>query len=287
MDLYRKILNRDKLQELLDCFVEITNIRAVYFNEMDSIVGNNMNSCDFCIAIRRLENIDGACMDCDASAMAKARESRSPYLYSCHIGLWEAVIPLYIKDILIGYLMLGQVKSSESNDQWPRIEELLVSNETGEISKAKTFFGELPFYSLKQIKAAVKMLEIIAQNIIANNIIKLYNADSVEKAKEYLQEHFTEYISITKLSRELGISTSSLATIFKKQTGTTISVYIEIHRMEKAKELLSITSLSIKEISYLCGYEDQNYFSRVFKKLVGISPKIFRETIGNNANICI
>ncbi|MDD7652976.1 MAG: helix-turn-helix transcriptional regulator [Candidatus Faecousia sp.] len=67
--------------------------------------------------------------------------------------------------------------------------------------------------------------------------------------------------------------------MFRKETGQTISAYVSHIRIEKSKALLRQPGVPIAEIAGLCGFEDQSYFTRVFKKQTGISPKQYR----NNA----
>lgn len=280
MELYKKRLNREKLQEILDCFVEITGIRAAYFDStVENLSGKNLDSCAFCKSIRQIAAINEGCIRNDETAFNRSKETKSPYLYQCHIGLWEAVVPLMVKDNLAGFLMIGQVKSSDFERTWNDIEAALRSMQTAseKVEDIKNKFIQLPVYQMNQIKAALKMLEIIAQNIINSDIILLYNSSLVEKAKEYLKQHYTENISIKVLAAELDISQSSLITLFKREVGATITEYTENLRMGKARELLLLSPLSVKEIAYQCGYVDQNYFSRVFKKSENLSPIEFRK----------
>ena len=285
MELYKQKLNMEKLQEILDCFVEITGINAAYYENADqnissrNIAGKNMASCDFCKAIREVASINEACMRCDDKAFLTARETKKANLYKCHIGFWEAVVPLFKGNRPMGFLMIGQVKDFESDDVWDRIETLLypLNTDKAALETIHKKFLELPRLHTRQVEAASKMLEIIAQNIIASDIILLYDSTVIEKTREYLSRHYAMPVSIKALAAKMEISPSSLLSLFKKQTGTSITEYTEALRMEKSKELLLMTSMSIKEISYACGYEDQNYFSRVFKKKEQTSPKAFRE----------
>lgn len=285
MELFKKKLDKEKLLEILDCFFEITGIGAAYYENADenisskNISAKNMESCDFCKSIRKIPSIDEACMKCDDHAFLKARETRTTDLYRCHIGLWEAVVPLFKEGKPTGFLMIGQVKNCGSEDLWDPIESRLLSlgTKAERIEEIHVKFGQLPEFHSRQVEAATKMLEIIAQNIMATDIITIYDSTSVEKTKNFLHQHFAEPIPLKSLASILATSPSSLSSLFKKQTGTSITAYVENLRMGKSRELLLMTSLSVKEIACRCGYEDQNYFSRVFKKNTKTSPKQYRE----------
>jgi two-component system response regulator YesN len=67
--------------------------------------------------------------------------------------------------------------------------------------------------------------------------------------------------------------------MFKEETGIPVTEYINMARIKKAKELLANTSLKVYEIAYEVGFNDQHYFSSVFKKIVGLSPTEYRELV--------
>ncbi len=93
----------------------------------------------------------------------------------------------------------------------------------------------------------------------------------------YINEHYYQEISLAYLSDTFAISKYHLCRCFKKYTGNTINEYITQLRIEQAKELLRTTSLSAYQIGAIVGIEDENYFYRLFKKHVGISPHKYRK----------
>ena len=94
----------------------------------------------------------------------------------------------------------------------------------------------------------------------------------VETAKEYIQNNYSKDISLDDVSRTVNISPYYFSKIFKEETGEGFVEYLTGIRIEKAKELLNTTEYSIKEICSMVGYADPNYFSRSFKKNVGVTP---------------
>lgn len=95
----------------------------------------------------------------------------------------------------------------------------------------------------------------------------------VELAQRYVEEHIREKITLGQAAKELGISQGHLSSIFKKQTGQNFSDYVTEVRVEKAKELLRTRKYMMYEISDMLGFDTQYYFSTVFKKLTGYTPK--------------
>jgi two-component system response regulator YesN len=88
----------------------------------------------------------------------------------------------------------------------------------------------------------------------------------------YIAAHYGEQISLEDAAAYAGISPAHLSRLFSVETGTTFSHQLAQHRITRACKELREGKRSIKEISALCGYPDANYFSRAFKKLLGLTP---------------
>lgn len=99
----------------------------------------------------------------------------------------------------------------------------------------------------------------------------------LHKAQEYIKENYQkETLSLNEVASTVGVSASYLSSVFSQSTQYTFIEYVTEKRMEKAKQLLKSTELSSGEISSLVGYKDPHYFSFVFKKTQGLSPREYR-----------
>jgi two-component system response regulator YesN len=97
------------------------------------------------------------------------------------------------------------------------------------------------------------------------------------RAKAYIERHYADpEMSLNQVADHVNRSPSHFSTIFSQETGIVFRDYLTNIRLEKARELLSTTMLRSSEISYEVGYKDPHYFSSVFKKTTGLSPKEFR-----------
>lgn len=101
--------------------------------------------------------------------------------------------------------------------------------------------------------------------------------DKLKNILLYLDEHYTEDISLDQLSEQFFISKYYLAREFKKEFGTTIIQYILSKKITNAKELLRYSTSSIEEIAGLCGIDDASYFNKVFKKMEGCTASEYRK----------
>lgn len=94
--------------------------------------------------------------------------------------------------------------------------------------------------------------------------------------RKYLDEHFLERITLDDLADRFYINKYYLTRIFKAQYGVSINAYISHLRITKAKHMLRFTNQTVEEIGEACGIGEQNYFSRFFKKIEGMSPSQYR-----------
>ena len=95
--------------------------------------------------------------------------------------------------------------------------------------------------------------------------------------KEYLDEHYMEKIALDDMSEQFFINKFYLSKIFKETYGTTVNNYLISKRITRAKQLLRFTDMTVDEVSVAVGMGDANYFSRMFRKVEGISPREYRK----------
>lgn len=99
----------------------------------------------------------------------------------------------------------------------------------------------------------------------------------IRQAKEYIDDHYDEQdLSLHTVAKQVGFSPSHFSAIFSQETGRTFIEYLTKRRIEAAKRQLTETSAKLHEIATAIGYSDSHYFSYVFKKHVGVSPKEYR-----------
>lgn len=98
-------------------------------------------------------------------------------------------------------------------------------------------------------------------------------------AKNFIDNNFHKDITLEDVSQAVNLSPYYFSKLFKSETGENFIDYLTRVRITKAKQLLNNRELSIKEICYTIGYSDPNYFSRNFKKIVGVTPTEFRERL--------
>ncbi|MCJ7446782.1 MAG: AraC family transcriptional regulator [Bacteroidales bacterium] len=103
--------------------------------------------------------------------------------------------------------------------------------------------------------------------------------DIIEKSILYMHEHINKKITLADLARHCGFSVSQFSLVFKKKTSRSPIDYYNNLRIQNACQMLDFTNLHIKEISTQLDFEDQFYFSRVFRKIMGLPPKEYRKRL--------
>jgi two-component system response regulator YesN len=98
----------------------------------------------------------------------------------------------------------------------------------------------------------------------------------IRPAIDYIRAHYDKPITLAEIARASHLSASRLAHLFKEQMGVTLIDYMTEARIGRAKELLLGTDQSCTEICFQAGYNNQSYFTRTFKALVGMTPRQFR-----------
>lgn len=105
---------------------------------------------------------------------------------------------------------------------------------------------------------------------------------AIEKSIQYIASNYMEKLSLEHVSSRVYLNKSYFSEIFKKETGINYNDYINQVRIQNACELLLAGQHSLSEVAQMVGFSDQNYFSKVFKRITGESPKNFRRKRGSS-----
>lgn len=100
---------------------------------------------------------------------------------------------------------------------------------------------------------------------------------SIRKAIEFIRANLDQDLSLNTISDAIGISSFELSRQFKKETGEGITEYINKQRISEAVYLMENNNISITDIAYMAGFNDVNYFTKVFKKIKGVTPSEYRK----------
>lgn len=164
------------------------------------------------------------------------------------------------------------VKSGVFKAVFPeRIEKILI-----ELNSCA--FLRLPKYKTAAQGCLLNLLSVLS---VGNNESAKY-LPSIENALNYVSENLKNKITVQEVASVLALSESRFLHIFKEQTGMSFIKYVIGLKIEKAKELLLYSNMRVSEIALELGYIDSLYFSRLFKKNVGVSPQNYKNVYAEN-----
>ena len=165
---------------------------------------------------------------------------------------------------------------------WIRILNLLLHHyerrgrNAAEIEKMLQNYNLLDrIQSLQEIRQ--KIIEMVMECVSTESVADANARSKIQMAIGYIQEHFAENLTVNVLAEHYGMSPNYFSSMFKKEMSRSAVNYITELRINQARELLYHSELSVVDISKKVGYEDSQYFFRVCKKYLGMTPLQYRE----------
>lgn len=234
------------------------------------------------------------CNRCDKAAFEQARITGRPYIYKCHMGFMEAVVPVMAKDEPFCFLMIGQVRSEA---EWYASDDELIKNikeifkeygiteEQYKLEQAVADYKRMKRMDSDTFEAYVYFLELCAQKIYNDKYLQREQRVVSKELADYVGSNLYNDITIADFAERLCLSRSYLSHLIADEMGTSFTKYLNACRMEEAKKLLRVTDMSVKKISVLLRYNDVAYFTRTFKKLTGMTCTEYRRLKINSREV--
>ncbi|MCL2628402.1 MAG: response regulator [Oscillospiraceae bacterium] len=165
------------------------------------------------------------------------------------------------------------------HENYPKIKVIILTGFAEfEYARSALIYG-VSNYELKPVSKN-KLLDAVRELTAKIDIERGYSEKVnplVKKALRFISENYSTNLSLETVASAIAVNPSHLSRTFKKETGEVITDYINHIRIEKAKELLALTDMLVYEAAEAVGFNDPAYFSIVFKKNTGISPKDFKD----------
>ena len=284
---------RKELIKIQEEIVNMTKMAIVIVDDEGNYLTEKSNYSEFCKIFRKNKELNCFCEKCDVKALSKVFLSLKPYIYRCHAGLVDMIIPIIYQGELIGAFLVGQILLED--EETFELENILVENVGKEFNLKKIaenydFLKKVKYNDLQSIASilhytSVYISECIKNkkwynHIVENNIKEervQYSHSQISAAITHINEKIKENIYLEDVAGLCNLSISQFSRVFKKEIGKTFKEYILIKKVEKAKYFLEITNKSLSEISNEIGIEDSSYFTKVFKKYEKICPKDYRD----------
>jgi AraC-like DNA-binding protein len=263
-----------KMNHLLKNFFLLTGTRIVVFDDaFKKIAEYPSHDSPFCSLIRTDPKALAQCLESDRHGCQQCKKLNRIYSYTCHAGLTEIIAPVRYRNIVIGYMMFGQVLPCDDVKQhWPHVWQRCQEYDVDK-TELKEAYDQIHGIKNDQILASAQIMEACAGYLWLQRMVLLREDDLPEKIINYIADHIASDLAIKTLCHRFNISRSKLYNIAGTYYGKAMGQLIKELRIDKAKELLESSNDAVSEVAAQVGYSDYNYFIRVFKREVGMTPK--------------
>ena len=270
-----------KLQDVIKDFCVITGVSvSVLDDEFEVLASYSEQMPAFCLAIQSTPDGKEKCLCSDMALLKRCRESGKAQSHICHAGVMDAALPIGKDGGIIGYILIGRTRVADFSEIEPRLSWL-----SEDRSVLQEQYEQLQTYNDRQIHSMFELASMIVSFILTNEIIRSEENAFAKLAKDYVNGHLCESLSVGTLCRSLGVSKNALYERFRTAFGKTVGEYITDARLKKAKKLLCDSTLSIDSIAEQTGFASYTYFSRSFKKKYHLPPLAYRKAHKNAASL--
>ena len=235
----------------------------------------------FCAIVASRSRTCAACLRMHQEVVDQANEG--PQTLICQNGLFETAVPIHIGKRLVGFLQTGQAfLSAPTTKGFEEVAaNLAAQGLDAEREMLKQTYFDSPVVSKECHDSTVQLLNIFANHLslMANQMVLQHTNTEpaiIRRAKEFIQEHYSEKLTLEQVAKQVNASTFYFCKMFKKVVGLNFTEYVSRIRIEKAKTLLLNRQLRISEIAFEVGFESLTHFNRIFKKILGVSPTEYR-----------
>lgn len=264
-----------ELKNILVDFHKLTKFKIVLYDaDRKPLYSYPEGMCTFCRTVRSDPNLAKMCIDCDNVGFDICEKTKSPHIYECHMSVTEAIAPIYAEEILVGYLMFGQILKPDNRDIYRTAKEI---SEKGPLKLTDDMIRQIPTADDDYIKAAVNMMTMCANYLCTKEIIRRNPNVLIYHLEQYIHAHLDADLSTDAICRRFYISRTKLYQLSKQAFHMGISDYIRTLRIRRAKKLLISTMEPVSQIAASVGIPDVNYFIRTFKQSEGITPLQYRK----------
>ena len=268
----------EKLTQLLKDFYTLTKMRPTVFDDnFVEIAQYPETLCEFCAEIKSNPDTCARCKQSDVSAFNMCRKTGKSYTYTCHAGLTETVAPIKCDGVIIGYMMFGQVTDTQDKeDGWAKVYSKVKGYKVDMVNLRDAYY-RLRIANSEHIKAAAHILQACAGYIWYSDCLVESGDDLAFRIEQYVNRNIANKLTSDLLCNELCVSRAMLYQVSREAFGMGIARYIKEKRISLASQLLLATDYKISAIAEITGIGDYNYFTKLFKQEMGMTPKEYRK----------
>lgn len=236
-----------------------------------ALMAGSNHSCSACLQLqRRVEQ--------EAQLEAKTLK--------CFAGLCDSAVPVRVGENLVAFLQTGQIMfhAPKHTTFTKATREVLQLGTEMDVKRLEEAYFQTRVINSKQYESIVRLLSIFAQHLAAlSNQLMMQGAaaeaPAITKVRNLIAERHAEELSLTAVAQSVNMSAFYFCKSFKKATGMTFTDYLARVRVEKVKNLLLNPHKRVSEAAYEAGFQSLSQFNRVFRRVAGESPTVYRDRL--------
>lgn len=246
------------------------------FTAIPGLIRYNFHLNPYCRFVKTVTGNWDICVDKQSKVFKKCEAG--DFFGVCHAGVGEYVYPVTVNEKNVGFISVGGFKGKDESEAQSKAKHFARKNHIDwqKISNLRNEFLNADIPDKEKIDTVIHPLMLMLETYLQK-----YEEFSGKEEKDdiytsllsYITTNHNTRITMKDLSKKFNCSVSTLSHIFKKRSGVSISEYIENLRLDEARWLLKQNSYTVTEISDSLGFCNPAYFSSVFKKKFGVSPR--------------
>jgi AraC-like DNA-binding protein/ligand-binding sensor protein len=255
-----------------------------------------IHSCTFCEHAKATSSGLRFCLKCKELSLKKALNHKDLFIGQCYLGITEIVKPIFHNNKPLCVIYLGNIVLNEHKrsivDKIKKI-SYLTGADSNKLIRALSTTEHITESTLSEYQEIVEIIgNCITQSITEDTKLHRKNISTlpsyrntnhwiIEHIQNYILTYYNRDLQLSQLAKLYFLNAEYLCRLFKKETGTNFSDYVNTVRINKAKHLLISTDYKIVDISNEVGYQNATYFNKLFKRYTGNTPTDFRSMSSN------
>ncbi|NMD37260.1 MAG: helix-turn-helix domain-containing protein [Christensenellaceae bacterium] len=265
-----------KLARILDNLYICSNVKFALMDESYRQFYTASYKIEFCELIAKQPGGYERCIKCDRAALVEVTKNKKTMQYRCHTGLIEVAVPVLVNDEISTIILFGQMLDNSSlEEQWQKTKELC--SWYPDLDELYNAFIRIKRLSKDQIRAYSEIVQSCVSEVRLSGIVEGSHNNEVQVLESFINTYYSNQDILNLACKTLKMGKTKIYQICKENFNMSFGELVLKKRMDEAEKLLLETNFPVYYIAQIVGIEDSNYFTKLFKKCLGVTPVKYRK----------